>query len=160
MNHIQIKYESYMIMYSIFPWISADAWSKWSKVGEVGDMSHATCHGMSEWCARQFLFRSREFEQMEIEYFIDPEENCVWQSKWLWQRPDVENSKADRKLLHKTCHKTCKRIANSNLTPNTEFTLEILALRQARFGAIGDFRLLEKSEMHKSDLFRHLFRPS
>ena len=23
---------------------------------------------------RQFLFRSREFEQMEIEYFIDPEE--------------------------------------------------------------------------------------
>ena len=25
---------------------------------------------------RQFLFRSREFEQMEIEYFIDPEAKC------------------------------------------------------------------------------------
>jgi glycyl-tRNA synthetase len=26
---------------------------------------------------RNFVFRSREFEQMEIEYFIPPED-CVW----------------------------------------------------------------------------------
>merc|ERR1719201_2886229 len=33
---------------------------------------------------RQFLFRSREFEQMEIEYFIDPEADFkATQKVWL-----------------------------------------------------------------------------
>jgi len=30
-----------------------------------------------------FIFRSREFEQMEIEYFVDPKEDDKWFKKWV-----------------------------------------------------------------------------
>ncbi len=35
-----------------------------------------------------FLFRSREFEQMELEYFVEPEKSEEYHEKWLKQRFD------------------------------------------------------------------------
>jgi len=35
---------------------------------------------------RQFTFRSREFEQMEVEFFVRPEEGLEWTDKWLEAR--------------------------------------------------------------------------
>jgi len=37
---------------------------------------------------RNFIFRSREFEQMEMEYFIHPSEREKWFDYWLEQRVD------------------------------------------------------------------------
>jgi glycyl-tRNA synthetase len=35
---------------------------------------------------RNFIFRSREFEQMEVEFFIRPGEGKLWLDKWLEER--------------------------------------------------------------------------
>ncbi len=35
---------------------------------------------------RNFIFRSREFEQMEVEYFVRPEEGKQWLERWLEDR--------------------------------------------------------------------------
>ncbi|MEO0453809.1 MAG: glycine--tRNA ligase [Verrucomicrobiota bacterium] len=35
---------------------------------------------------RNFIFRSREFEQMEVEFFIPPGEGKVWLDRWLEER--------------------------------------------------------------------------
>lgn len=35
---------------------------------------------------RNFIFRSREFEQMEVEFFVRPEEGMEWLDKWLESR--------------------------------------------------------------------------
>ncbi|MEZ5902022.1 MAG: glycine--tRNA ligase [Alphaproteobacteria bacterium] len=35
---------------------------------------------------RNFIFRSREFEQMELEWFCHPEEAATWQKFWLEER--------------------------------------------------------------------------
>jgi len=35
---------------------------------------------------RNFTFRSREFEQMEVEFFVRPTEGKVWLDKWLAER--------------------------------------------------------------------------
>lgn len=35
---------------------------------------------------RQFTFRSREFEQMEVEFFVRPEDGLDWTEKWLEDR--------------------------------------------------------------------------
>ena len=36
----------------------------------------------NEIVARQFIFRMREFEQMEMQYFIKPGTQKEWYSKW------------------------------------------------------------------------------
>lgn len=35
---------------------------------------------------RNFIFRSREFEQMEIEFFVKPNEDVEWHKKWVEER--------------------------------------------------------------------------
>ncbi len=40
----------------------------------------------NEITARNFIFRSREFEQMEMEFFCAPEEADIWFDYWLKQR--------------------------------------------------------------------------
>ncbi|MEM1059949.1 MAG: glycine--tRNA ligase [Verrucomicrobiota bacterium] len=35
---------------------------------------------------RQFTFRSREFEQMEVEFFVRPEDGLAWTDRWLEDR--------------------------------------------------------------------------
>ncbi|MEM6885947.1 MAG: glycine--tRNA ligase [Verrucomicrobiota bacterium] len=35
---------------------------------------------------RNFIFRSREFEQMEVEFFVPPTEGMAWLDKWLEER--------------------------------------------------------------------------
>ncbi len=37
---------------------------------------------------RNFIFRVREFEQMEIEYFVQPGEEDAWHERWLQDRLD------------------------------------------------------------------------
>jgi len=35
-----------------------------------------------------FIFRTREFEQMEIEYFVKPQTDEIWHKKWIRERFD------------------------------------------------------------------------
>lgn len=37
---------------------------------------------------RNFIFRSREFEQMEMEFFCPPEDSAMWHEYWINQRYD------------------------------------------------------------------------
>lgn len=40
----------------------------------------------NEITARQFVFRVREFEQMELEFFVKPGEDKEWHKKWIAER--------------------------------------------------------------------------
>lgn len=40
----------------------------------------------NEITVRQFIFRSREFEQMELEFFVPPGEDEAWHAYWLKER--------------------------------------------------------------------------
>jgi glycyl-tRNA synthetase len=42
----------------------------------------------NEITARNFIFRTREFEQMEMEYFVAPEEASRWYEYWCTERHD------------------------------------------------------------------------
>lgn len=42
----------------------------------------------NEITARQFVFRVREFEQMELEFFVKPGEDEAWHEKWVQARLD------------------------------------------------------------------------
>ncbi len=51
---------------------------------------------------RDFLFRCREFEQMEIEYFINPKEKCpykIGESEILVYSAEMQNKKQDPKKM-------------------------------------------------------------
>ena len=55
---------------------------------------------------RNFIFRVREFEQMELEFFVQPGSDEEWHSKWVesrlnwWERQGVPKEKLE--LLHVT----------------------------------------------------------
>jgi len=50
---------------------------------------------------RNFIFRSREFEQMEVEYFIPPTEGKKWLDQWLEDRLQwYESIGIPRKKIH------------------------------------------------------------
>lgn len=61
---------------------------------------------------KQFLFRVREFEQMEMEFFVHPEESDKWFNTWLSHRKDfyqalgiandnlIERAHSDDELAH------------------------------------------------------------
>tara|TARA_E500000081_G_scaffold99013_1_gene100092 strand:+ start:1460 stop:2794 length:1335 start_codon:yes stop_codon:yes gene_type:complete len=55
---------------------------------------------------RNFIFRVREFEQMELEFFVQPGSDEEWHSKWVesrlnwWERQGVSKEKLE--LLHVT----------------------------------------------------------
>lgn len=50
---------------------------------------------------RNFIFRSREFEQMEVEFFIPPGEGKAWLDKWLEDRLSwYETIGIPRKKIH------------------------------------------------------------
>lgn len=59
---------------------------------------------------RQFIFRSREFEQMEIEYFIDPEDDFTKiQEEWIQEMWDfLKAIGLKEELLDKEVHKDDK----------------------------------------------------
>jgi glycyl-tRNA synthetase len=40
----------------------------------------------NEITARNFIFRTREFEQMEIEFFVDKEQSHQWHERWIEER--------------------------------------------------------------------------
>jgi glycyl-tRNA synthetase len=48
---------------------------------------------------RNFIFRVREFEQMELEFFVEPGEDSLWHDKWIeerskwWESQGVSNKK-------------------------------------------------------------------
>ena len=61
---------------------------------------------------RNFVFRTREFEQMEMEFFIKPGEQEKWFKYWLDERMRVvyrclgikkENLRIKKKLLRRSC---------------------------------------------------------
>lgn len=40
----------------------------------------------NEITARQFIFRTREFEQMEMQFFVAPDQEMIWYEKWRERR--------------------------------------------------------------------------
>ena len=63
----------------------------------------------NEIAPRDFLFRMREFEQMEIEYFVDPNEKCPYKigdTKTLVYSEEMQkNNKGPSKMKFKEAHK-------------------------------------------------------
>src|SRR5699024_12695435 len=55
----------------------------------------------NEVVARQFVFRMREFEQMEMQYFVEPGTDADEYEKWLAKRLDWHKSMGIRE--HKLC---------------------------------------------------------
>ncbi len=63
----------------------------------------------NEIAPRDFLFRMREFEQMEIEYFVDPKEKCPYKignSKILIYSSEMQDKNLEpKKITFKEAHK-------------------------------------------------------
>ena len=62
----------------------------------------------NEIIARQFIFRMREFEQMEMQFFVSPKSEMEWYKKWKNTRikwHHILNLGKDRYRFHD--HKNC-----------------------------------------------------
>ena len=72
----------------------------------VDSTSRTLPFGIAQITPRNFIFRVREFEQMELEFFVQPGSDEEWHSKWVesrlnwWERQGVPKEKLE--LLHVT----------------------------------------------------------
>ena len=71
---------------------------------------------------RNFIFRSREFEQMEVEFFVKPDTGFVWLDKWLEDRLAwYEKIGIARKKIHVLTVQDADRAFYSKGTYDLEF---------------------------------------
>ena len=73
---------------------------------------------------RNFIFRVREFEQMELEFFVTPGEDEMWHKKWIeirtkwWEKQGIPNSKIK---LHNVTGKDLAHYSKSTVDIMYEF---------------------------------------
>ena len=73
---------------------------------------------------RNFIFRVREFEQMELEFFVTPGEDEMWHKKWIeirtkwWEKQGIPNSKIK---LHTVTGKDLAHYSKSTVDIMYEF---------------------------------------
>jgi glycyl-tRNA synthetase len=107
----------------------------------------------NEIAPRDFLFRSREFEQMEIEYFVKPEE---WEKSFEHFRDEIKSYVSDIGINPSKVHELevpeSDRAHYSKRTIDFEFDYPFG--RKELFGLAyrGDFDLKQHSEASKVDL--------
>ncbi len=76
----------------------------------------------NEIVARQFIFRMREFEQMEMQYFVRPGEEMTWYEQWKTRRMkflEALGIPADKLRFHK--HEKLAHYANAAVDIEFEF---------------------------------------
>ena len=119
-----------------------------------------------------FIFRSREFEQMELEYFTDPEESDKWFEYWVnerfkwYQQYGIrkENIKLRRHEKEELAHyaKSCYDI--EFLFPMGWSELEGIAHRTdfdlKQHAKISGKELSYYDELAKKDIIPHVIEPS
>ncbi|MBL7155646.1 MAG: glycine--tRNA ligase [Candidatus Omnitrophica bacterium] len=119
-----------------------------------------------------FIFRSREFEQMELEYFTDPEESDKWFEYWVNERfkwyqqygIKKENIKLRRHEKEELAHyaKSCYDI--EFLFPMGWSELEGIAHRTdfdlKQHAKISGKELSYYDELAKKDIIPHVIEPS
>jgi glycyl-tRNA synthetase len=102
----------------------------------------------NEIVARNFIFRIREFEQMEIEYFIEPE--TKWEplfDKWLDDQEDFALSiGAKKKDLRRYKHPKAKLSHYSKKTTDTEYNFPFGFGELFGLAHRGDFDLTQHSK--------------
>ena len=111
----------------------------------------------NEIVARNFIFRIREFEQMEIEYFIEPE--TIWEplfEKWLDEQEEFALSiGAKKEDLRRYEHPKAKLSHYSKKTIDTEYNFPFGFGELFGLAHRGDFDLTQHSKFsgQKLDYF-------
>jgi glycyl-tRNA synthetase len=108
----------------------------------------------NEIVARNFIFRTREFEQMEIEYFIDP--GVEWQpifESWLDLQEEFFSAiGVDMKKIVRFEHSKEKLSHYSRKTVDLEFEYPFGQSELCGLAHRGDFDLLAQSKSSGADL--------
>lgn len=103
-----------------------------------------------------FIFRTREFEQMEMEFFVQPGTDEQWHEYWLEQRwAWYTNLGIDEKNLRKFEHPQEKLSHYSKRTVDIEYRFEFAGSEWAELEGIAnrtDFDLKTHAEHSKQDL--------
>ncbi|MEI6304417.1 MAG: glycine--tRNA ligase [Candidatus Taylorbacteria bacterium] len=107
----------------------------------------------NEIAPRDFLFRSREFEQMEIEYFVNPK---LWETSFEYFRKEVLAFTADVGLDASKVHELevaqADRAHYSKRTIDFEFDFPFGKKELYGLAYRGDFDLKQHSDFSKVDL--------
>lgn len=107
----------------------------------------------NEIAPRDFLFRSREFEQMEIEYFVNPK---LWETSFEYFRKEVLAFTADVGLEASKVHELevaqADRAHYSKRTIDFEFDFPFGKKELYGLAYRGDFDLKQHSDFSKVDL--------
>jgi glycyl-tRNA synthetase len=100
-----------------------------------------------------FLFRTREFEQMEMEYFVPPDESCRWFEYWVqerfnwWRRYGLRDSH-----LRIRPHEQDELSHYSSATSDIEYLLPIGWSELEGIANRGDFDLTQHTEFSGTKL--------
>ncbi len=107
----------------------------------------------NEIAPRDFLFRSREFEQMEIEYFVDPKD---WEKSFEYFRAEMNAFMSDIGLSATKIHELeipeSDRAHYSKRTIDFEYDFPFGRKELYGLAYRGDFDLRQHSEFSKVDL--------
>ncbi len=107
----------------------------------------------NEIAPRDFLFRSREFEQMEIEYFVNPKE---WEKSFEYFRSEMKGFMSDVGLTASKVHELevpeADRAHYSKRTIDFEYDFPFGKKELYGLAYRGDFDLRQHSDFSKVDL--------
>ena len=70
-----------------------------------------------------FIFRTREFEQMEMEFFVEPGTDAEWHEYWLDRAHPGTRYTDPRASTRRTCGSTSTPRRSSRTTPSAPWTL-------------------------------------
>ncbi|MEK7163204.1 MAG: glycine--tRNA ligase [Patescibacteria group bacterium] len=105
---------------------------------------------------RDFLFRSREFEQMEIEYFVDPRDekkiNEVFDTLYTEQMKFLSDIGLEKSKIHKVEVPPAERAHYSKKSVDTEFDFPFGRRELIGLAYRTDFDLKAHTEMSGIDL--------
>ncbi|MGB0094463.1 MAG: glycine--tRNA ligase [Solirubrobacteraceae bacterium] len=100
-----------------------------------------------------FIFRTREFEQMEMEYFVPPDDAPRWFAHWLEQRVDWYTRLGIRPdHLHLRAHEPDELSHYSSATSDIEYLFPIGWSELEGIANRGDFDLRQHAEYSKQKL--------
>jgi glycyl-tRNA synthetase len=105
---------------------------------------------------RNFIFRSREFEQMEMEFFCPPEDSAMWHEFWINERYNwwLEQGLSKGKLIRRD-HDKDELSHYSSATADVEYLYPFTAPNHGELEGIahrGDFDLTQHQTHSKTKL--------
>jgi glycyl-tRNA synthetase len=116
-------------------------------VGQIGKSFR------NEITPRNFIFRTREFEQMEIEYFCRPEDSVALHAKWIEDRMAwYERFGMKRDRLRLRAHATEELSHYSSATSDVEYLFPIGWAELEGIAHRGDFDLTQHAKFSGKEL--------